>query len=211
MSKLDLTKTHKTYYSSKTKPEIVNIEAAQFLSIKGKGDPSGKDFLNRIQALYSTAYAIKFSCKSRNKDFTVSKLEGQWWFDEKKFDGLSMAETPKKIPRVEWEYRLLIRLPDFVTRQDVQDAINTTVTKRQLMLANEILLYELEEGMSVQILHIGSFDNEPETLDIIDSFMKANRLLKNGLHHEIYLSDFRKVSPDKLKTILREPVIKDHG
>lgn len=210
MSKFDLTKKYKAYYSAKTNPELVTIEPAQFLSIKGKGDPSGKDFANKIQALYSTAYAIKFSCKAKNKDFTVSKLEGQWWFDEKNFDEFSIAEAPQKIPRSEWEYRLLIRLPDFVTKEDVQNAINATVAKKQLMLASEIVLYELNEGLSVQILHVGPFDKEPQTLNRVDSFMKTNHLSKNGFHHEIYLSDFRKVPAGKLKTILREPVIEEH-
>src|ERR1044071_937495 len=123
MEKLDLTKQYKTYYTAKTTPEIVEIEQAQFLSITGKGDPSGKEFTQRIEALYSTAYAIKFVFKSEGKDFIVPKLEGLWWFDEKKYTSLTIIDTPSKVPREEWEYKLLIRLPDFVTNKDVNDGI----------------------------------------------------------------------------------------
>jgi hypothetical protein len=102
MDKLDLTKKYKSYYTAKTKPELVEIEKARFLSITGKGDPSEKAFAGKIQALYATAYTIKFMLKEKGKDFTVAKLEGLWWFDHKKYGGFSMDEAPKKIPRSEW-------------------------------------------------------------------------------------------------------------
>lgn len=117
MEKLDLTKKYKNYFRASKKPELLEIEPASFLSIKGKGDPSGDDFAHAVQALYATAYTVKFIFKSMDKDFTVSKLEGLWWFDENKYGGFSMSETPRKIPRSEWEYRLLIMMPDFVTEK----------------------------------------------------------------------------------------------
>lgn len=206
MSKLDLTKNYKAYYTAKTKPELVNIEPAQFISITGKGDPAGKDFSDRIQALYTVAYTIKFIFKAQDKDFTVPKLEALWWFDEKKFGQPSMAEAPLKIPRSEWEYRLLIRLPHFVSEKEVVEAKKIVLPKKQLTLANEVALFKMEEGKCVQMLHIGPFDKEPETLTKMFEFISSQQLGKNGLHHEIYLSDFRKVPPEKLKTILREPV-----
>ncbi len=129
MSKLDLTKNYKAYYTAKTKPELDNIEPAQFLSITGKGDPSGKDFSHKIQVLYTVAYAIKFIFKPQDKDFTVAKLEAIWWFDEKKFGQPSMAEAPIKIPRSEWEYRLLIRLPYFVSEKEVAEAKQIVLSK----------------------------------------------------------------------------------
>lgn len=184
----------------------MEIEAAQFLSIQGIGDPSGADFADTIQALYSTAYAIKFACKSLNKDFVVSKLEGLWWFDEQKYKGYTMEEAPVKIPRSEWGYRLLIRMPEYITEQMVQEAIDATVEKKQLQLAGEIELYTMTEGKVVQMLHVGPFDKEPETLLQMNAFIQENNFGRNGLHHEIYLSDFRKTAPEKLKTILREPV-----
>jgi hypothetical protein len=206
MDKLDLAKKYKTYFTAKTKPELMQIESAQFISICGKGDPSDKPFANRIEALYPTAYTLKFMYKAKDKDFVVSKLEGLWWFDEKKYAGKTMQASAVEVPRSEWEYRLLIRLPDFVTKQDLDDAIETVIAKKDIQLAKQIEFYTMTEGKCIQMLHVGPFATEPESLQQIAVFSKAHKLTKNGLHHEIYLSDFRKISPEKLKTILREPV-----
>lgn len=206
MEKLDLKKQHKAYYNAKNKPELVTIEKAQFLSITGKGDPSGKAFSNKIQALYATAYTIKFLCKALGKDFVVAKLQGLWSFDENEYKNLSIDEAPLKVPRSEWSYRMMIRMPEFVTREQLKSATQTVVAKKQIQLAKEIEFYEMEEGKVVQMLHVGPFANEPESLKEIQAFMSEHGLQRNGLHHEIYLSDFNKISPDKLKTILREPV-----
>lgn len=206
MTKLDLTKTYKSYFTAKTKPELVTIEAAHFISIQGKGDPSAPAFANNIAALYATAYVIKFMYKAQDNDFIVSKLEGLWWFDENKFTGTSIESAPTEIPRSEWEYRLLIRMPEFVTAKDVDTAKETVKTKKNISLASQVSYFTMTEGKSVQMLHVGPFSAEPETLKQIGAFTTANQLARNGLHHEIYLSDFRKTPPEKLKTILREPV-----
>ncbi|SEO78515.1 hypothetical protein SAMN05444671_1433 [Flavobacterium sp. CF108] len=206
MSKLDLVKTDKVYYTAKIKPEILHIEKTNYISITGKGDPSGKEFSEKIQALYAAAYVIKFMLKAANNDFVVPKLEALWSFDDKKYKGISMDEAPIKIPRSEWDYRIMIRMPDFVTREQAEEAIDTAANKKQIELAKAIEFYEMTEGKVVQILHVGPFENEPQTLKKIHEFTTINNLQKNGLHHEIYLSDFRKTSPEKLKTILREPV-----
>ncbi len=206
MEKLDLTKKHKTYFTARTKPEVVEIEKAQFISIQGKGDPNEKAFAERIEAMYPVAYAIKFAFKEKGKDFTVSKLEGLWWFDEKKYAAKSMSDTSIEIPRSEWEYRLLIRLPDFVTKKDFEKAVQAVVDKKDLAIAKQLEFFEMQEGKCVQMLHVGPFSTEPESLKVIEKFCTENKLTRNGLHHEIYLSDFRKTKPEKLKTILREPV-----
>ncbi|MNQ00865.1 Bacterial transcription activator, effector binding domain [compost metagenome] len=206
MSKLDLTKTDKIYYKAKTTPEIVFIEKANYISLTGKGDPSGKDFSEKIQALYTTAYVIKFMQKAMNNDFVVPKLEALWGFDNEKYASVSMDEAPQKIPRSEWNYRIMIRMPDFVTQEQTEEAIMIAVNKKQNALAKTIEFFEMEEGKVIQILHIGPFETEPQTLKKIQEFSTENNLLQNGLHHEIYLSDFRKTAPEKLKTILREPV-----
>lgn len=207
MEKLDLSKKHKAYYTAKTNPEIVTIEKAQFLSITGKGDPEEKAFAERVEALYATAYTIKFQLKAQGQDFVVAKLEGLWWFDEQKRAGLSMVESATQVPRSEWEYRLLIRMPEFVDKKAVEESIKSVIERKGILLANELELFEMEEGKSVQMLHVGPFSEEPKTLALMLQFMEKNRLGKNGLHHEIYLSDFRKTAPAKLKTILREPVV----
>lgn len=206
MTKLDLTKEHKAYYTATSKPELLTIGKAQFLSITGKGDPSGQTYADKLQALYSVAYAVKFLYKAMDKDFVVAKLEGLWSFDEDKYAGLSADEAPLKIPRSEWNYRMLIRIPDFVTREQLERAVKTVVNQKQISLAAEIERFEMEEGKVVQMLHKGPFSEEPETLKQIVAFCEEHRLSKNGLHHEIYLSDPRKTAPEKLKTILREPV-----
>jgi hypothetical protein len=206
MEKLDLTKKYKTYFTAKTKPELVQIESAHFISLCGKGDPSDKPFADRIEALYSTAYTIKFAYKGMDKDFVVSKLEGLWWFDEKKYTNTTIANASVAVPRSEWEYRLLIRMPEFVVKKDLGKAIDIVTAKKDIQIARQIEYFIMTEGKSVQMLHVGPFSSEPESLQEIAKFSEANKLTRNGLHHEIYLSDFRKTKPEKLKTILREPV-----
>lgn len=206
MEKSDLTKLHKSYYSATEIPKIVTFEKIQYLSILGKGDPSLKNFSDTIEALYATVYAIKFIYKALKNDFVVPKLEGLWWYDEELHKGLTIDEAPHKVKRSEWEYRLMIRMPDFVTAEVIEQMVANTAAKKLLPKVNDIHLFFLEEGKCVQALHVGPFDKEPETLNRINDFMQSNNFSRNGLHHEIYLSDFRKTSPDKLKTILREPV-----
>ncbi len=206
MEKLDLAKKYKPYYTAKVKPEEVVFEEARFLSITGSGDPSGTEFANNVQALYAVAYSVKFISKAEGNDFVVPKLEGLWWFDEEKYKGISMYEAPTAVSRKEWQYTLLLRIPDMVKPADITNAIESVIVKKQLNLANSVQIYHLNEGRSVQMLHVGPFDKEVETLTTLQQFMSRTNLKKNGLHHEIYLSDFRKTPPEKLRTILREPV-----
>lgn len=206
MEKLDLTKQYRHYYTAKPEPALVTIEAAQFLSVTGKGDPSGASFKKHIEALYATAYTLKFALKAGHRDFVVAKLEGLWWFDENRFSVHSASEASQKVPRSEWEYRLLIRLPDFITKKHVQEAQEAVLVKKQLIDVQYLELFNMEEGRCVQLLHQGPFATEPESLEKITAFMKEQRLNRNGVHHEIYLSDFNRTEPAKLKTILREPV-----
>ena len=206
MEKLNLTRQFRSYFTAGTQPELVHIEAAQFLSVTGKGDPSGAAFKKHIEALYATAYTLKFTAKASNRDFVVSKLEGLWWFDENRFSVHSASEASLKVPRNEWEYRLLIRIPDFITQTEVESTVAECYSAKGAAEIREVSFFEMEEGKAVQMLHTGPFDTEPETLAKLNGFMTAHALGRNGLHHEIYLSDFRKTPPHKLKTILREPV-----
>jgi hypothetical protein len=206
MEKLDLTKQFKTYYTAKSSPEIVHFDTVHYISITGKGDPSGEDFAQKIEALYSTIYSVKFNWKAKEKDFVVAKLEGLWWFDESQYQGKTVVNSPTEVPRSEWEYRLLIRLPEFVTKENIETAKQMVLKKKQLELVNQVDYFTLHEGKCIQMLHVGPFSTEPESLAKIMEFSEKNNLQKNGLHHEIYLSDFRKTAPEKLKTILREPV-----
>lgn len=206
MEKLNLTKKYKSYFTAKTTPQLVDIEPARYLSLRGKGDPSSEDFTRHIQAIYPVAYGVKAIFKAKDKDFVVSKLEGQWWYDEEKFKGFNMDDAMMGVPRSEWEFRLLIRMPDYVEKEDVEQAIETTINKKGIELARNIEFFKMEEGKCVQAMHIGPFDTEQETLTKMLDFIREHKLGRNGLHHEIYLSDFRRVAAEKLKTILREPV-----
>lgn len=209
MEKTDLSKLDKAYYTAGVRPQLVEIAKNSFLSLAGKGDPGGKDFAKQLEVLYSTAYALKFICKEGGKDFVMPKLEGLWSFDEKQFSGLSITDAPAKVPRDQWNYRLLIRMPGFVQQAQLTTAINAVVNRKGLTAAKSLELIEMNEGLVVQMLHVGPFSNEPETLLKMQEFMRTHDLQRNGLHHEIYLSDFRRTAPEKLRTILREPVRRD--
>lgn len=206
MEKLDLTKFYKSYYSAKTSPEIVEFLPARYVSILGKGDPSGEAFVADIQLLFPVAYGVKAICKAAGRDFGVPKLEGLWWYDKQQFGTPSMAEAPQIVPRNAWEYRLLLRMPDFVEEKMVAQVVETVVSKKKMPDAVRVHYFEMTEGTCVQMLHIGAYAEEPATLQKMLDFMQAKRMSQNGLHHEIYLSDFRKTAPGSLKTILREPV-----
>lgn len=206
MEKTDLSKTYKAYYSATTRPQILDIGPAAFLSISGKGDPSSALFEVHIRALYTVAYTLKFQWKAAGKDFVVAKLEGLWTFDEEKYGSTSIIDAPTRIPRSEWEYRLLLRLPDFVTPSSLEEAREAALRKKKTELVRQVVWFEQTEGRVVQVLHKGPFDTEPKTLLELQRFMEERGLQRNGLHHEIYLSDFRTTAPEKLRTILREPV-----
>jgi hypothetical protein len=204
--KTDLTKTYKTYYTAKKTPALVNIELVSFLSIEGKGDPNGPEFARKIQSLYVVAYAVKFLHKARGLDFVVPKLEAQWWFDQTKHQLKSMADAPQQIDRSQWYYRLLIRMPHTVTPTEVNEALQKVAARKQLVDLKDVKLIDINEGECVQVLHVGPFNTEPQTLALLQKFMNEKGLEHNGLHHEVYLSDLRKTAPEKLRTILREPV-----
>lgn len=204
--KTDLTKVDKPYYSALREPKLITLAPHHYLSVVGAGDPSDRNFANHVEALYSVAYTLKFMSKAAGHDFVVPKLEGLWWYDESRFKDISAEAAPTKVPRSEWEYRLLIRLPDHVDEALVQTARQEALHKKRNTQIAKVEWFRLSEGKCVQILHEGPYDQEPQTLSKIKSFCDKHQLSPNGRHHEIYLSDFRKTEPEKLRTILREPV-----
>lgn len=204
MEKINLSQKHKEYFNATTYPFLIESNSHNYLEICGKGDPNSDNFAVDIQALYSLAYGLKQAYKPN--DFVVSKLEGLWFFDESKFTGLTISNSSVLVPRSEWEYKLMIMMPDFVEIQIFQKYKDWISQKKENPKIKEIELVTLNEGLCVQMMHIGPFTTEPESLKLIDDFCRFENLTKNGPHHEIYLSDFRKTSPEKLKTILREPV-----
>lgn len=198
MEKTDLVKQDKEYYSAKKKPEIREFRELNFLTILGKGEPAGIEFTKAVEALYPLAYAIKKIYKQQETDFAVPKLEGLWWVKSEK--------NALEIPRSEWHWKLLIRMPNFVTSENFEHAKTNVIKKKGIEKINEILFEKITEGKCIQIMHIGPYSTEPETINQMKEFMIQNGLVENGLHHEIYLSDPRKTIPERMKTILRQPV-----
>ena len=198
MTKIDLSKVDKNYYTAKTNPEVIEFPKLSYLAIEGKGEPAGKAFTGAVQALYPLAYGIKGLCKKDGKDFAVSKLEGLWW--------VKSSKPALEVPRTEWYWKLLIRLPDFVTSDIVDEAKREVMKKKGIELLKEIKFEKITEGKCIQVLHIGPYSTESETIEKTRKMMKENNLTENGYHHEIYLSDPRKTPPQKMKTILRQPV-----
>lgn len=198
MAKLDLVKEYKSYYKAGKKPEVVIFQEAKYLTIDGKGEPAGETFVKKVEALYPLAYGIKKICKDQGNDFGVPKLEGLWWVD---------VDIPAlDVPRNEWCWKLLIRMPDFVTEEIMESVQPEVAKKKKNALIQEISFETIEEGKCVQIMHVGPYATEPETINSIMEFIAESGLSINGLHHEIYLSDPRKTEPSKMKTLIRYPV-----
>ncbi|PWV54267.1 GyrI-like domain-containing protein [Chitinophaga sp. S165] len=198
MSKTDLTKMYKALYTAQASPELIFVPAGHYLSINGKGDPNGDLFAESTSALYTAAYSVKNVYKQSGQDFVVSKLEGTWW--------VNVTGNPLEVPRDEWHWQLLIRMPDYVVSAVVQQALKAAFLKKQLPLLQQVTLAALAEGKSVQVMHTGPYSEEPATLRLMEDFMRKEGLTWNGRHHEIYLSDPRKTAPDRMRTILRQPV-----
>ncbi|MTI40036.1 hypothetical protein E1140_11065 [Fulvivirga lutimaris] len=198
MNKLDLTKTDKAYYTAKNTPQIIEATPYNYLTINGVCAPEDPVFLNAIEAIYAVAYAIKFTYKEEDKDFVVPKMEGQWWVE----GTIPFDQTPRN----EWHWNIAIPMPDFVNKSDVEKAIQTTIAKKGSTQISEVQFRPLNEGKCVQILHLGSYEDEAPTLEKLFAFVGEQGLEINGYHHEIYLSDPRKTEAHKLKTILRYPV-----
>ena len=198
MSKLDLLKEYKNYYKAGNKPEIQEFREANYLVIEGQGEPGGDIFTKKVEALYPLAYGIKKICKEQGNDFGVPKLEGLWWVESNK--------PALDIPRSEWRWKLLIRMPEFVTKEMVVSVQPEVAAKKKNDLIKEISVEKFTEGKCVQVMHVGPYSDEPETINTLMEFVVEKGLSVNGLHHEIYLSDPRKTDPSKMKTLIRYPV-----
>lgn len=209
MAKTDLTKTHKELYTAGTKPSVIFVPPGHYLSIEGQGDPNGELFAACTQALYTGAYSIKLHYKKMEMDFVVCKLEGLWWVDD--IAGYQDHNEVLQVPREQWRWQLLIRMPEFVSKAGLKELLKRAYQRKPVPYFNQIFLQTLAEGESVQVMHTGPYATEPITLQLMHDFMKEKGLTWNGRHHEIYLSDPRKTAPEKMKTILRQPVKSTEG
>lgn len=204
----DFKKEYKEFYMPKNKPEIVNVPTANYIAVRGKGNPNTPDgeYQQAISVLYAVAYTFKMSYKTDYKiegffEYVVPPLEGFWWQDN--VDGVDYGNKDS------FNWISVIRLPDFVTKKDFEWAVETATQKKKLDCSNAEFL-TIDEGLCVQIMHIGPFGNEPETVAIMDAFLEENGyendINENRIHHEIYTSDARKVAPEKWKTVIRHPI-----
>lgn len=199
-TKVDLYKLHKAEYAAPKKPTFIQSGKARYLAISGRGAPGGEVFQAKLGALYAMAYTIKMTRKFEGKgDYVICKLEGQYWPDEGVIQDLIHPD--------ELNWKLLIRTPDFVGSRDLKDAVKKLVEKGKGEGVEGVEILSLPESKCVQMLHVGPYENESETLDQMRTFAGSEGFAVDGQHHEIYLSDPRRVAPEKLRTILRLPVV----
>lgn len=202
MSKLDLRKELKRFYTAKKKPEIIDVPPGKFLAIVGRGEPGGEVYREGLNALYGLSYTLKFKCKAEGRDFTVMTLEGLWWWNDQTI--FSLEDAP---PREEWNFKSMIRQPDFIT-QEMLDEVRPQVREKRGPTVDEIILETFHEGLSAQIMHIGPYSEEGPTIRKLHDFIAENGYRMRGQHHEIYLSDPRRTAPERWRTIIRQPIEK---
>lgn len=203
----DFKKEYKEYYQPKNKPEIINIPKMKFIAINGKGNPNDADgeYSKSITLLYGVAYTLKMSYKTDYKmegffQYVVPPLEGFWWIE-----GLKGMDYKRKD---DFSFISLIRVPDFISKGDVDWAIDQ-VSQKKNMDYSSVYYMTYDEGLVVQCMHIGPYDDEPRTVNEMTKFVKDNGYEHDfsfRYHHEIYIGDPRKANPEKLKTVIRHPI-----
>jgi hypothetical protein len=205
MPPLDIVKLHKPLYAPSAKhAAIVEVPGLAFLMVDGRGDPeTAEAYHQALEALYSVAYTLKFSLKKTDpeRDFTVAPLEGLWWADDA---APSMAELMRD--RDNWNWTLMIAVPDAVAANEVAAALETAARKKDLPAAPVLRLERLEEGLAAQIMHVGPYSQEAPTIQRLHEWVAGQGYELRGRHHEIYLGDPRRTAPERLKTVLRNPV-----
>ena len=204
----DFKKEYKEYYMPKNKPGIVTVPSMNYIAVRGNGDPNteGGDYKAAIGLLYAIAFTIKMSKKGSHRiegyfDYVVPPLEGFWWQDGIK--GIDYAHKEN------FHWISAIRLPDFVTENDFRWAVEEA-TKKKKQDFSKVEFMTIEEGLCVQCMHTGPYDDEPATVSTMHEFLQQQGyeldITDKRLHHEIYLSDARRVSPEKLRTVIRHPI-----
>jgi len=203
MSKVDFKKTLKQFYVPPKEFVIVDLPEMQFVMVDGHGDPNtAQEYKDAIEVLYAVAYKMKFiSKKTLEKDYVVPPLEGLWWAED--------METFHTREKSEWDWTMMIMTPEWISVEIFEEAIRQVRKAKDPASLDKVRLEPYHEGLSVQIMHIGSYDDEgPVLAQMHSDFIPKNGFVENGKHHEIYLSDPRRVAPEKLKTVLRQPVRK---
>ena len=207
MTKIDFKKEWNYLYQPHQRDfQIVEVPDLQFLMLDGKGDPNTTpEYTAAIEALYAVAYKLKFYSKKQARDYVVPPLEGLWWAEDME---VFTSSRDKSL----WDWTMMIMVPEWISLDLDQQAREEVAEKKHLSALPKLRLEPYPEGLSVQILHRGSYDEEGPVLQRLHKeWMPENGYDFNGKHHEIYLSDPRKVEPEKLKTILRQPIQKIPG
>lgn len=199
MTRLDLRKELKRYYTAKRKPELIDVPEGKFLTILGRGDPNGREYQEAMKALYGLSYTLKFDQKAKERDYTVMHLEGLWWVEGGVFDLNDPA------PREQWRWKSMIRQPDFIAEEMVEE-VRPKVREKSGPKVDEVKLESFHEGLCAQVLHVGPYSEEGPTVQLLHGFIEESGYRPRGDHHEIYLGDPRRTKPENLKTILRHPV-----
>jgi len=200
MANIDLKKVYKESYSARVgKPALVEVPARSFLMIDGSGNPNGGEYVEAISTLYPIAYGLRFRIKDETGDaYTVMPLEGLWWAEEMG----AFVEDEKD----DWKWTAMIAVPDIVTPDSVSAVIAEMEEKKGLPAGDRVRLEAFEEGLSAQVMHVGPYAEEAPTIEMLHRFIADQGKTRRGLHHEIYLGDPRRSAPEKLKTIIRQPV-----
>ena len=205
MAKVDFKKSLKEFYSaSKSKVTIIEVPDMKYIMVDGVGDPNtSANFQAAIEALYGTAYTLKFAMKESQPkgyfEFVVPPLEGLWWTDPGPFD----PEAKDK-----WQWTLMIMQPDFVTLDVIEGAIETLREKKPSDILDELRFETFQEGLCAQMLHIGPYSQQGTTIEKIQEHIETEDYTLSGKYHEVYLSDPRRTASERLKTIIRQPVAK---
>jgi hypothetical protein len=200
LTKLDVLKQHKAEYVTPKKPVLLKVGPAKYLAVEGRGAPADAAFQTAVGALYAVAFTIKMTRKAAGKgDYKVAWLEGLWWGPNKRAP--FAVESPK-----DWRWKVLIRTPTFVSARDLAAAQKRLLSMGKVAAIAKVKLETVREGRCVQMLHVGRYASEPATLEAMHDFAHAQGVEFRGVHHEIYLSDPRRVPARKLRTILRHPV-----
>ena len=203
MSKLDLKREYKALYSASASiVTVVEVPRLHYLMVDGAGDPNGSaEYVAAIQALFSLSYALKFALKKGPQafDYAVMPLEGQWWVDD--------LSSFSYIERSGWRWTAMVLQPDAVTAALIAEQRAAVARKKELPALDRVRFEALTEGTAAQLLHVGSFKDEPPTIERLHAEIAARGLKLVGKHHEIYLTDVSRTAPEKLRTIIRQPVI----
>ncbi len=210
MEKFDFKKEYKDLYQPKTKPSIIEVPEMIFIAIDGNGDPNtSSEYKKALEILYGLSFTIKMSKMSGTQpegyfEYVVPPLEGLWYVDDAKFDGTNITDKSR------FCWTSMIRQPEFVTEKVFENARNALAKKKRELDLSKARLIKMTEGLCIQIMHKGSYDNEPESIAKMRDFAEKSGYTEDisdtRFHHEIYLSDPRRCAPENLKTVIRHPV-----